>query len=155
MKASRIILVYILICLLSILCVKRLYFLHSERENIAISYFALLPEPVAKLISLEFSGVISDYLMLNTLTFMGEKVLNNQIVSSEEWQHIFHALKQAINLDPRATDPYTLAETTLPWEANMVKETNQLLLKVAKVQTKNYRPYFFLWFNHYYFLKKP
>lgn len=153
MKSSRILIFYLLICVLSVLCVKKIFVLHSEREEIAVSYLALLPEPVARIVAVEFHGLLSDYLMLNTLTFLGDKVLSERSVSSDEWNMVYHALKQAVNLDSMATDPFTLAETTLPWESDLIEETNQLLLRVAQVQTKNYRPYFFLWFNYYYFLQ--
>ena len=155
MIKSGILISYILMCSLSIFCVNKLSALHTNKENVTISYLASLPEPVAKIVALEFPGLFSDYLLLNTLTFMGEKVLTNRTVSEKEWKIVYQSLKQIINLDPRGVDAFTLAETTLPWEAGMIEETNTLLLQVAQVQTDNYRPYFFLWFNHYYFLQDP
>lgn len=153
MKAGIHILSFILLCFLNVFCVKQMVVFHKDQESLSISYLALLPERAARIVSLEFPGIFSDYLMLNTLTYMGEKVLANKAMTDDEWQKTYQALKQVINLDPRSTDAFTLAETTLPWDAGMVEETNELLLKVAEVQTSNPRPYFFLWFNHYYFLK--
>jgi hypothetical protein len=153
MQATKHLLFFVSICMVSFFCVKKIYTLHSSRDNLAISYLGLLPEQTAQVVSIEFQGVFSDYLMLNILTFMGERVINKETMTQAEWQKTYQALKQTINLDPMATDPFTLATTTLPWEAGMVEETNELLLKAAKAQTTNPRPYFFLWFNHFYFLK--
>ncbi len=139
----------------SAFCTQQLSRLHSKKETISISYLAMIPESFADILALEFKGIISDYLMLNTLSFMGDKIMNKKDVEREEWTKVYHALKLIIHLDPRATDPYVLAETTLPWEPEMIEETNQLLLQIAKVQTHNPQPYFFLWFNHYYFLNDP
>jgi hypothetical protein len=137
----------------SVLCVQQLSRLHLHKENVSINYFVMLPEAFADIMALEFRGIIADFLMLNTLSFMGEKILTKTEVDKNEWVKVYHSLKQIIHLDPRARDPYVLAETTLPWEADMVKETNDLLLRVAKDQPYNHQPYFFLWFNHYYFLQ--
>ncbi|MCL7488661.1 MAG: hypothetical protein M8357_10870 [Desulfobulbaceae bacterium] len=98
---------------------------------------------------------MADYLMLNTMVWHGEKILDKIEVKPAEWQATYLGVKLITELDPRFLDPYVLAETSLPWEAGMVEETNELLLKAASVLKDNYRPYFFLWFNHYYFLKDP
>lgn len=133
----------------------RLYNLHSERKDQKFSQLALIPGPIAKVASLEFSGVASDYLMLQTLTFLGEKLMAKQVLSKEQWQIIYKALDQITYLDPRFLDPYVLAEMTLPWEAGMVQEVNELLERLIKIRTNDHRPFFFLWYNYFYFLKDP
>lgn len=136
-------------------CNTRIYTFHEERRDQTFSQLALIPGPIAKAASLEFSGIASDYLMLQTLTFLGEKVMIKEDLSKEQWQTIYKALKQVTYLDPRFLDPYVLAEMTLPWEANMVRETNELLEKIIKLRTNDHRPLFFLWYNYFYFLKDP
>lgn len=135
--------------------VTQLYTFHTERTDQNFSQLALIPGPIAKAASLEFSGVASDYLMLQTLAFLGEKLMNKQTPMKEQWQMIYKALDQVTYLDPRFLDPYVLAEMTLPWEAGMVLETNELLTKIIKVRQDDHRPFFFLWYNYFYFLKDP
>ncbi len=155
MRKWRYLPLLLIMSIISSYCVASLYKRHTDRSNLAISNLALLPEPLAKMLTLEFTGLVSDYLMLNTLTYLGEKLLSHEETKPEEWKIIHQALVQITNLDPMANDPYTLAETTLPWEAGMVKETNEILEKAAIAQPNNSRPYFFLWYNHYYFLNAP
>jgi hypothetical protein len=141
--------------ILSAYCVTALYNLHSEDRKQYISHFVSLPEPLARAMTLEFPGLASDILMLKTLSFLGEKVMNNEQPSHEEWQNVYQILTQITNLDPRFMDPYVVAQTTLPFEAKMVRETNILLEKAAEILTEDYRPHFFLWHNYFYFLNDP
>ena len=68
MRIWRDLLLFTTICVLSSYCASSLYRLHSENREKVISHFTLLPEDLAKAITLEFSGITSDYLMLKTLT---------------------------------------------------------------------------------------
>ncbi len=152
MRIWRDLLLFTAICVLSSYCASSLYQLHSENRKKVISHFSLLPEDLAKAMTLEFSGIASDYLMLKTLTYMGEKLMERQVTTHDEWQMIYRALVQISNLDPRFVDTYVLAQMTLPFDAGMVEETNVLLKKAAKILTDDYRPYFFLWYNYFKFL---
>ena len=127
------------------LCVTFLYNLHGERGSETLSYLANLPAPLARAMTLEYSGVASDHLMLKALTYMGQKIISNASTTKEEWQAIYRVLQQCINLDPRFLDPYVLAQMTLPGDAGMVVETNALLEKAAQLLVNDYRPHFFLW----------
>ncbi|WP_319547558.1 hypothetical protein [Desulfogranum marinum] len=135
------------------LCNQFLYKEHQRNPTNAISRLIYLPGYVAKAVSLEFSGPLSDYLFLKTMVFLGEKVAFKKKPTKEEWKATYIALNQVTNLDPRFWDPYVLAAMTFPWEAGMIKETNTLLEKAAAVRTEDHRPYFFLWFMKYYFEK--
>jgi len=68
---------------------------------------------------------------------------------------VYLALKQIINLDPRSSDPYVIAETTLPWDGGLVKETNEILVEAARMRPHDPRPFFFLWYNYFSFLNDP
>lgn len=144
-----------LLGVLSAYCVTALYTLHSEDSKEYISHFAMIPEQLARAMTLEFPGVVSDFLMLKTLTFLGEKIMHNAQPSTDEWQSVYQTLTQITNLDPRFLDPYVVAQTTLPFEAKMVNETNILLEKAAINLVEDYRPHFFLWHNYFYFLNDP
>ena len=146
----------VLLCLVSLFFLEKALFTpRSEREELNISNLVNLPLPLSKALVLNFQSMASNFVFLNTLTYMGEKVLYLQQTTSDEWQKIFAALDLGTYLDPRSTDPYVLAETTLPWEAGMVDETNQLLKRAAEYRPDDYRPNFYLWFNHFYFKQDP
>ncbi len=155
MKKSYLTVMFLFAISCNFLITTKLYTLHSENRSKVISSLIYLPKEAVKIISLEFSGPLSNYLMLKTMAFHGERLLARQKLSVEEWQNTYLALDQITHLDPRFLDPYVLAQSSLPWDAGMVKETNELLHKAAKARPDDYRPYFFLWFNHRYFLKDP
>lgn len=136
----------------TVLSTKTLYELHLRTSDLTIPSISQLAPAFVKGASLEFSNIISNYIMLSVLTFMGEKVIHEKNTTPAEWEKIYNALKVTITLDPRSSDPFILATTTLPWEAGMVHETNELLKLAAEHRPNDYRPYFFLWYNYYYFL---
>lgn len=155
MKTLRGLLVVALLAGGSCFCVTTLYTMHGERRGEPLSYLANLPEPLARAMTLEFGGVAADHLVLKALTYLGQKLIGNESTSPEEYQAIYRALKQATNLDPRFFDPYVLAQMTLPYDAGMVRETNELLERAALVRTDDYRPHFFLWHNYFTYLNDP
>lgn len=149
---------YVLLIILGITsfwCVNKLYNERQYSTAQSIPAISQLPDVMTEVMSLEFTSLVSDYIMIHVLTFMGEKLLKEEPTSETEWEIIHKALQTVINLDPRGADSFILATTTLPYEAGMIKETNLLLEKVAKFRTDDYRPNFFLWYNHYHFLKDP
>lgn len=128
---------------------------YSTPQEYLLSSSAQISPSIMKVLSGEFDGIMSDKFFLNVLTFMGEKIMKLLPTSQTEWQAIYHSFETVIELDPRGEDPFVLATTTLPWEAKMVEETNILLEKVAQYRVNDYRPYFFLWYNHYKLLHNP
>lgn len=140
---------------LSALSISSIYDGRESVQTQRISSLVFIPTTLVEALALEFKGTLSDSLMLNTLTFMGEKLINEEQLTKNEWQLVYHALLQITTLDPMATDPFILAATTLPYDAKMVEETNEILEKVALVRKHDHRPYFFLWHNYYNFLNDP
>ena len=120
-----------------------------------LSRMANLPAPLARTMVLEFQGVTSDFLMLKILTYLGQKLMDAEQLTEGEWQTVYLSLKQVVNLDARFLDPYVVAQMTLPSDAGMVKETNELLEIAAQTLTWDYRPHFFLWYNYFYYLNDP
>lgn len=152
MKKARSLTLFLLLVLVSSFCIANLYSRHLRSSTLILPVLSQFPSRLVKMVSLEFHGLVADYMMLHVLTFMGEKILYEEPTTPEEWQSIYKALKTIIDLDPRATDPFILATTTLPWEAGMINETNELLEKVAEFRPDDYRPNFFIWYNYYHFL---
>ncbi|RJX19228.1 MAG: hypothetical protein C4563_08345 [Desulfobulbus sp.] len=105
--------------------------------------------------SLEFKGIVADYLFLKLMVLHGERLLDRKELSKTERQISYKALLQITELDPRFWDPYLFAETTFPWEGEMVAETNELLERAVLALPNDYRPNYFIWFNYYYFIKDP
>lgn len=118
-----------------------------------IGNFIYYPHTFIKATSLEFSGIVASYTMFKTLIFLGEKLQKELEPSRQDFEATHRALELITHLDPVFLDPYVLAETTLPWDAGMVDETNDLLAIAVDARPFDFRPSFFLWFNYYYFLK--
>jgi len=146
---------FLLLATTSIWCVNALYNLHGTRKIELLSYLTDLQEPLARASTLEFTGVVSDHLMLKTLTFLGQYLISKEEPAKEEWGVVYRTLQQCINLDPRFMDAYVLAQTTLPDDAGMVRETNELLEKGTQVFIDNYRLHLFLWYNYFTLLNDP
>jgi len=155
MNILRGLLLVITLGTLSCYCVNALYQQHNNTGSNQLDHYATLPEPLARAMALEYKGLASDFLMLKVLTYLGQKLMDKEQLTRDQWQTVYLSLKQVINLDPRFLDPYVVAETTLPFDAGMVSETNLLLEKAAEILENDYRPYFFLWYNYFYFLNDP
>mgnify|MGYP003620967163 FL=1 len=155
MSARRLLLpLGLLVCLaVSVWCTRFLFTAHLNNPSEVISSLVDLPERAIGLVSLEFDGVLSDYLMLKTMVFLGEKMERGERPSDREWHLVLRSLQQTTNLDDRFWDPYVLAAMTFPWEVGMIPETCALLEKAALARPEDHRPYFFLWFMKYYFEK--
>ena len=123
----------------------------SQRESLA--RLSLVSPSFINVVALEFKGASADFLLLKTMTFLGENVLGNINPTRQEWEYVYSMLKLVTSLDERFWDPYLLAESMLVMQGGMIEEGNELLEKVAKIRTDDFRPYFLLWFNAYYFQK--
>lgn len=113
-----------------------------------------LPPQVLKLSAGEFKGLLSDVIFLKTLSFYGktfERTASPR-VSELEFDWINDSLTAATDLDPYFLDPYYLANSTLAWEGNRVKQANVLLEKGMDFRQWDWLLPFFAGFNYYYFL---
>lgn len=145
------ILVFVLAVVGYTLIIPRLGEVQRLRQIEQISHFGELPAPVVRALSLEFKGVVADFLMLQAMTHVGEKIGEQRQITRQDWQQLNRLLTKITDLDQRFWDPYLFAETMLAWEAGMIDEANLLLLKAAKHRPRDYRPYYFVGFNHFYF----
>lgn len=132
-----------------------LFALHADEQREEITRLVNLPPWLIKLSSLEFHGLAADYLMLKTMVLHGDRLIRQVEITQEDWEITFLAVDQIVNLDQRFWDPYVLVTMTIPWEKAMVDRANALLLKAAEARVQDYRPYFYLWFNHYQILRDP
>jgi tetratricopeptide (TPR) repeat protein len=113
----------------------------------------LFPSSIAKIIALEFKGLVADALFSRAQTFYGGKLMRKEDLSEEEWSWIYKSADIATDLDPYFLDPYYFGAVNLAWEANRVKEANALLEKALRYRTWDWTIPFYLGFNHFYFLQ--
>lgn len=145
--------VLVLATVLYTVSVPRLGEMRQERRERQVFSLGEIPSQVVEALSFEFKGVVADYLMLQAMTFTGERIGANKPFEKDEWQYLYRRLDTITDIDPRFWDPYLLAESMLVWQAGMVEEGNQLLLKAAQHRPQDFRPYYFVGFNYFYFLK--
>jgi hypothetical protein len=114
---------------------------------------SLLPGPVLKVVSLEFDGVVSDYLFMTTMAYLGSKLEKARFVlTGAEWASVDRMLTVSSELDPCFVDPYYIANAFLTWDAGMIRETNALLELGVRCRSWDWTLPFFIGFNNFFFL---
>lgn len=118
-------------------------------------YAVVLPAPVLKIAAVEFQGVASDILFLNSMVFIGgaQSRTERPRIKEWEWKWFLNMLDTATALDPYFFDPYYYANAFLPWEAGMVAETDRLLEKGSRARDWDWMLPFFIGFNEFFFLE--
>lgn len=135
---------------------QRIFLAHLDHADEQISRLVALPDGLVKLLSFEFSGPASDFLMFKSMVYLGEKLERKEAPNKEEWRLAYLAIRQVTALDERFWDPYVLAMTTFPWDApELLPETMALLEKAALARPEDHQPYYYLWFFNAYSLNKP
>ncbi len=116
----------------------------------------VLPSAITKIAALEFRGLASDVLFLNSMVFIGTSQQRKERprVKEWEWQWWSKMLDTATDLDPYFFDPYFYANAFLPWDAKMVVEANHLLEKGSRYRDWDWMLPFFIGFNDFFFLQK-
>ncbi len=129
--------------------------LQKQREVLLSENFVeyTIPSKIIGPVSLEFKGLFSDLLLFKFMTFIGGKVAEKVKITAEQWENIVAALDTITDLDPYFWDAYLFAEVFLAWDARRFEDANRLLLKGTRYIPENYRIFYYLGFNHFYFLK--
>ena len=143
--------VFILAAFLTIALTNPAYNVKGKYIEETISRLGDLPTELLQAVSLEFKGVVADFLLIKTISFMGMKIVEHENPLKEEWQRMNRMLNRITDLDGRFRDPYVLAEMSFVWQAGMIDEANILLEKAVKNRPNDYTPLYFLGFNHFYF----
>ncbi len=113
----------------------------------------VLPSKFSRVLALEYDGLLADFQFLKLVTFIGERVLQQEKMSEKDWDYVAAALESITHLDPYFLDPYLLGESLLTWEAGRIEEANQLLEKGMRHREGDWQMPFFIGFNYFYFLK--
>jgi tetratricopeptide (TPR) repeat protein len=124
----------------------------SRGEGSAI----VLPSPFLKIAALEFKGLVSDILFLDSIAFYGGTLnrAERPRVKEWEWQWLDKSLSASSDLDPYFLDPYLFGNAIFTWEAGMIREANDLLTKGSGHRTWDWMLPFFTGFNYFYFLQE-
>ena len=113
----------------------------------------VLPSPVLKITSLEFKGLVSDFLFLKALVFEGGTYERKEPrMKPEEWGWLDKVLTASTDLDPYFFDPYFFANAYMTWDGGMIRETNALLEKGIQYRDWDWMLPFFAGFNSFFFL---
>lgn len=110
------------------------------------------PSSISGPLSLEFKGIVSDFLFLKLITVIGEKIGTDRLLENHS-EYIYKCADAITDLDPYFWDAYIFSDMILSWEFERYREANLLLEKARKHRVDDYKPPYFLGFNHFYFLK--
>lgn len=126
---------------------------YYKNEIINSGNLISLPSSFLKLTSLEFDGVLADYMLLEAMTFIGEttKRTEKPQIKEWEWEWLYRHLDAATDLDPHFLDFYYFANAHLTWGGDKIEEANRLLDKGIKNRPDQWLLPFFAGFNLFYF----
>ncbi len=122
-----------------------------KNENTAY----VVPPTILRITALEFQGIISDYLFLKSLVFIGSTIERTERprVKTWEWKWLYNIIDASSSLDPYFFDPYYFSEANFTWDAMMIEDTNLLLERGVKYRPWDSTTPFFIGFNYFYFLR--
>jgi len=113
----------------------------------------VMPASFGRVLAMGNRGLLSDYLFLKGMNFVGERFVTQEAMTEEDWRYFIAIIDRVTDLDPYFLDPYIMAEGILTWDAGKVAEANQLLEKGRKHRKNQWRIPFYMGFNYFYFLK--
>jgi len=129
--------------------------LHDERDVFLQENYMdyTLPSRVTGPAAMEFKGIVSDFLFLKVITFLGEKIGKNEQLGVRHFNYLEESVNTITDLDPYFWDAYLFADMLFTWELGEYKAANKLLLKARQYRTNDYRVPYYLGFNYFFFLK--
>lgn len=141
--------------------------LHQRSENRAarmeqsIAGVWNLPPVALGAIAGEFKGLVADYLTLEVGAQLGTQLVRVptggfRVVKKEyDWPSIHRIFVASQSLDPSFAQTFLLAQGWLPWDADMIPETQKILETAANNRPWDWQPLHTMGFNAYYFLEQP
>lgn len=119
-----------------------------------------LPSPVLLALAGEFKGLMSDYLTLEVGAQLGTEVKRSPdgsfraVDKEQDWASIYRIFVASQTLDPSFAQTFIVAQGWLPWEANMVEETQGILQTAADNRPWDWQPLHYMGFNNYFFFNQ-
>jgi len=134
-----------------------LNFAASAHKNLPVdeSGAYVLPAPLLKIASLEYSGLVSDLLFLRATVFYGGTMerVERPRVKDWEWHWMINLLDAASELDPYFYDLYYFANANISPAPGMLPAVNSMLEKGSRYRDWDWILPFYLGFNYYYQLQ--
>ena len=129
--------------------------LHDERAVFLQENYMdyTLPSRFTGPAAMEFKGIVSDFLFLKVITFLGKKIGKNEKFGKQEFNYLQESVNTITDLDPYFWDAYLFADMLFTWDAGEYEVANKLLLKARQYRTNDYRVPYYLGFNYFFFLK--
>ncbi|MCK5162589.1 MAG: hypothetical protein KAQ72_02675 [Desulfobacula sp.] len=111
-----------------------------------------LPSQFTGPVSLEFKGLVSDFLLFKFMAFMGGRIEDISKNDPRYQDYTYQSLNAITDLDPYYWDAYLFSEMFLAWSGR-AQDANKILEKARKYRENDYYPPYYIGFNYYYFLK--
>ncbi len=103
---------------------------------------------VARAASLGFDALIADYHWLQAVQVVGR----NDVVDEQTADHLGKLIDVVTTLNPHVDHPYRFAAVWLTHSSEQVREANRLLERAIANHPEEWRNYFYLGFNHFFYL---
>jgi len=120
--------------------------------------YALVPEPgLAKLLSLGFHSLASDLFWIQTLQAVGGsriEVTGSGKRVAAYTDYVGKLIDVTTTLDPWVVTPYHAAAVFLVDREESVEKANRLLKRSIAHHPDDWREYYYLGFNHFYYLEE-
>jgi len=129
--------------------------LHHERDVFLQENYMdyTLPSRFTGPAAMEFKGLVSDFLFLKVITFLGEKLGKHERLGEQHFNYLQESINTITDLDPYFWDAYLFADMLFTWDMGECEAANKLLLKAKQYRTNDYRVPYYLGFNYFFFLK--
>jgi len=118
----------------------------------------VLPSAILKIASFDYKGIVSDYLFIKGIVYIGGSVQKGSSqkfnINESQWCAFYNMMQISTDLDPYFQDPYYIANAFLTWDAGMTREANSLLEKGSRYRNWDWSLPFFSGFNYFFFLNE-
>jgi len=110
---------------------------------------AFVPDPaVARLLSLGFGAVVSDFYWLQAIQAVGGDVR----ITPELGDHLGKLIDVVTTLNPQVDHPYRFAAIWMTESEQNVRTANRLLRRGIEIHPGDWRNRYYLGFNHFFYL---
>lgn len=100
-------------------------------------------------VSLGFDAQLADYYWLQAVQVAG----TNDFVREQTADHLGRLVDVVTTLNPHVGHPYRFAAVWMTFSPDQVSRANRLLERAIEYHPEDWRNYFYLGFNHFYYLR--
>lgn len=118
----------------------------ETRSDLGVDF---VPSPhIADMASLGFDALIADYYWLQAVQVVGA----SQTIEGETAEHLGKLIDVVTTVNPHVGHPYRFAAVWMTHSREQVLEANRLLERATVHHPEDWRNFFYLGFNHFYYL---